>query len=65
MTANLGTVYPPLPDSRIPRDIYNFWRRVGTLARGRVYNVTLIVPEHPDRPVQWVFTEAGKLENEG
>lgn len=55
----------PQPTNTVPRDLFNFWRRVLKLQRGRVYNVLLRVPEKQDQPVTWVFLGDGKEENGG
>lgn len=49
----------------IPRDLFNFWRRVVKLPRGRVYHLVLILPEQAERPIEWAFMGDGKRENEG
>jgi len=48
----------------IPRDLYNFWRRVLKLQRGRAYSLVLMIPEQQSDPITWVFMGDGKQENE-
>lgn len=49
----------------VPRDLFNFWRRVLKLPRGRVYNLLIRIPEKHDKPITWTFLGDGKEENEG
>lgn len=59
-------VYQSQPiGATIPRDLYNFWRRILKLPRGRVYNLLIRIPEKHDRPITWTFLGDGKEENEG
>lgn len=49
----------------VSSDLYNFWRRILKLPRGRVYNLLIRIPEKHDRPITWTFLGDGKEENEG
>ncbi len=49
----------------VSRDLFNFWRRVLKLQRGRMYTLVLKVPERQDQPITWAFMGDGKEENEG
>lgn len=53
------------PKPTIPRDLFNFWRRVLKLQRGRVYNLLIEIPERQDDAITWTFLGDGKRENEG
>lgn len=59
------TAYVTQPSPSVPRDLFNFWRRVLKLPRGRVYHLVLILPEQAERPIEWAFMGDGKRENEG
>lgn len=58
-TINIESAKP----SSIPRDIFNFWRRLLKLPRGRVYNIVMMIPEKDSEPVTWAFMGDGKEEN--
>jgi hypothetical protein len=51
--------------SGIPIRWLNFLQRVARLERGKVYNITVIIPECADSDPQWAISGSAKVENGG
>lgn len=47
----------------IPARWMNFLQRMARLERGKIYTVTVIVPERADCEPQWAISEGAKVEN--
>jgi hypothetical protein len=47
----------------IPIRWINFLQRVARLERGRIYTITVIIPERADSEPQWAVSDGGKVEN--
>lgn len=53
-----------LPDAPpLPLDLVKWWRRVRDLERGKVYLLTVTIPEAREDEIQWSILGAGKTEN--
>jgi hypothetical protein len=50
--------------STIPRDLFNFWRRVLKLVAGN-HLFMLHIPERQSEPITWTYLGGGKEENGG
>ena len=55
----------PQPHARVPERWLRFLFRMAQLERGRVYNITVIIPDKPESEPQWSIAGAAKLENGG
>ncbi len=51
--------------SGIPALWLRFLYRVAKLERGRIYQITVIVPEKADSEPQWAISGGSKVENGG
>lgn len=51
--------------SGIPSRWLRFLYRMAKLERGKIYHVTIIVPEKADSEPQWAISDGAKVENGG